>query len=69
MDSMVWGFTHLFPSTMRGLFSSDTPETDYKKPEKKQLTDLYAELYDETTNTFNPYAFAESANDDDLYGL
>lgn len=69
MDALVWAMVQLFPKTMRGLYSdmSDTPDTDpYKRPDKKEVEDLYKDLAD--SGDYQMGGFDEHEDLDD-YGL
>lgn len=68
MDSLVWGLTYLFPSTMRGLFDSDSVTDSLDKNKKTKITDLYADLYNQVNNEFNPYSLSKEEPDEgDVY--
>ena len=68
MDSLVWGLTYLFPSTMRGLFDSDSVVDSLDKDKKNKITDLYADLYNQVNNEYNPYGLSDREVDDgDVY--
>lgn len=69
MDALVWGFTHLFPSTMRGLFSAEIPEEVYGKPKEDKVTDLYEDLYKVADNSYNLHITDELVEDDDVFSL
>ena len=51
LDSLVWGLTYLFPSSLTGLFESSTATDAFnnarskKKDDKIVVKDLHAELY------------------------
>lgn len=68
LDSAVWGLTYLFPSTMRGLFDSDSVVDSLDKDKKNKITDLYADLYNQVNNEYNPYSLSDREVDDgDVY--
>lgn len=68
MDSLVWSITYLYPSTMRGLFDSDSVTDSLDKNKKTKITDLYADLYNQVNDEFNPYSLSQEEPDEgDVY--
>ena len=69
MDSLVWGFWHLFPASMRGLFDHGTGPSPYHRPTTKdEVKDLYEEFYKEA-EAGDMYSLHSGPDDDDtLYG-
>lgn len=67
LDSAVWGLTHLFPSTMRGIFDSETVTNSMDKDSKIKITDLYEDLYKQVDNTYNPYSFTDNLEESNVF--
>lgn len=68
MDSLVWSFTYLFPSSMVGLFDSDATSEMFRRDEDKKkvniLNDLHAETYRQLEGSYGTYSIGE---DEGLY--
>lgn len=67
LDSLVWGLTYLYPSSMRGMFDSDTVTDSMDTGSKTKVTDLYEELYSQVDNTYNPYSLIGFVDDEDIF--
>lgn len=65
LDALVWAFTDLFPSSMRGLFDSSSVVDSYDKDKKHKITDLHADLYAQVNNSYNPYSLVEVDENDE----
>jgi hypothetical protein len=68
---MVWGFTYLFKSTMRGLFSGEGVASAYGRPRTEGISNLYQDLEEqmESANAYNPYDISSDTGHDDCYSM
>lgn len=71
MDALVWAFTFLFKSTMRGLFSGEGVAAAYSRTKKEEVSNLYGDLMDlmKSGNAYNPYDMNAGIDDDNCYAI
>jgi hypothetical protein len=68
---MVWSFTHLYKSTMRGLFSGEGVAAAYSRPKTEGISNLYQDLEDlmKSGNAYNPYDMSSDMEDGNCYAI
>lgn len=73
MDSLVWGLTYLFPSSMRGLFDSDAVQESLSLKRKENvITDLHQEMRDilkGENGAYDPYNLNSGMSDASGFGV
>lgn len=68
MDSLVWGFTHLFPAAIKGLYAAKSVSSEGvgNTADKRKMTNLYADFYAKKTQSYGilPKATASGVGED-----
>jgi hypothetical protein len=72
MDSMVWGLTYLFPSSMTGLFDTTAVHKAFAEGgigNKVVLKDLHQDLYDHADSAYGSYDINDESTPVEEYDI